>query len=139
MSNISGIGREIPLPTEKPSVGEAGASNSSFKVSAPERVPKVTLDGKTTEGANSARLTAEDAKAILESDPVAQATREFSSRMSSKGADSHIEFDRDSGRFVVKITDPVYGTVVLQIPSQDSLDLQKRLEEITGMILHKTG
>jgi len=85
------------------------------------------------------RLTKEDADRILASEGVAQAASQLEDRMRAQGTTSHIEFDSESGRFVVKITDAEYGNVVLQIPSQDSLDLQKRLEEITGIILHKTG
>ena len=85
------------------------------------------------------RLTKEEADRVLSSDGVAQAVSRLEDRMRAQGTSSHIEFDSESGRFVVKITDAEYGNVVLQIPSQDSLDLQKRLEEITGMILHKTG
>ena len=53
-------------------------------------------------------------------------------------ADSRVEFsiDPDLNRVVVKILDGDSGTVIRQIPQQEVIDLAKRLETPTGLLLH---
>ncbi|MDR4480338.1 MAG: flagellar protein FlaG [Nitrospira sp.] len=53
-------------------------------------------------------------------------------------ADSRVEFsiDPDLDRVVVKIFDGESGTVIRQIPQQEVIDLAKRLEAPTGLLLH---
>ncbi len=53
-------------------------------------------------------------------------------------ADSRVEFsvDPDLDRVVVKILDGKYGTVIRQIPQQEIIELAKRLETPTGLLLH---
>ena len=55
-------------------------------------------------------------------------------------ADSRLEFsvDPDLDRVVVKVMDGDSGTVIRQIPQQEVIDLAKRLETPTGLLLrHK--
>ena len=86
---------------------------------------------------NPSPLSSENVQKILNSDPIKQASADLSKRVEAHGSVSQLEYDKDSRRFVVKITDPVYGVLIYQIPSQDSLDLQKHLEQITGMVLDR--
>ncbi len=53
-------------------------------------------------------------------------------------ADSRLEFtvDPDLDRVVVKVMDGESGTVIRQIPQQEVIDLAKRLETPTGLLLH---
>jgi flagellar protein FlaG len=53
-------------------------------------------------------------------------------------ADSRLEFsvDPDLDRVVVKVMDGDSGTVIRQIPQQEVIDLAKRLETPTGLLLH---
>ena len=53
-------------------------------------------------------------------------------------ADSRLEFsvDPDLDRVVVKVIDGDSGTVIRQIPQQEVIDLAKRLETPTGLLLH---
>ncbi len=53
-------------------------------------------------------------------------------------ADSRVEFsiDPDLDRVVVKILDGESGTVIRQIPQQEVIELAKRLERPTGLLLH---
>ncbi|MCS6287555.1 MAG: flagellar protein FlaG [Nitrospira sp.] len=53
-------------------------------------------------------------------------------------ADSRLEFtvDPDLDRVVVKVMDGESGTVIRQIPQQEVIDLAKRLEAPTGLLLH---
>jgi len=53
-------------------------------------------------------------------------------------ADSRVEFsiDPDLDRVVVRILDGESGTVIRQIPQQEVIDLAKRLETPTGLLLH---
>ena len=53
-------------------------------------------------------------------------------------ADSRVEFsiDPDLDRVVVKILDGESGTIIRQIPQQEVIDLAKRLETPTGLLLH---
>ena len=55
-----------------------------------------------------------------------------------KKADSRLEFtvDPDLDRVVVKVMDGDSGTVIRQIPQQEVIDLAKRLETPTGLLLH---
>ncbi len=54
-------------------------------------------------------------------------------------ADSRVEFsiDPDLDRVIVKILDGESGTVIRQIPQQEVIDLAKRLESPTGLLLHQ--
>ncbi|MEK6801143.1 MAG: flagellar protein FlaG [Nitrospirota bacterium] len=54
-------------------------------------------------------------------------------------ADSRVEFsiDPDLDRVVVRILDGESGTVIRQIPQQEVIDLAKRLETPTGLLLHR--
>ena len=67
------------------------------------------------------------------------ASEQIQARLDAHGSKSQIAYDQDSGRFVIRITNAETGDVVLQIPSQDMLDLQKRLESLTGIVLDKQG
>ncbi|GAB1724323.1 MAG: hypothetical protein GDA65_10575 [Nitrospira sp. CR1.1] len=53
-------------------------------------------------------------------------------------ADSRLEFtvDPDLDRVVVKVMDGDSGTIIRQIPQQEVIDLAKRLETPTGLLLH---
>ncbi|MBI4003030.1 MAG: flagellar protein FlaG [Nitrospira defluvii] len=53
-------------------------------------------------------------------------------------ADSRVEFsiDPDLDRVIVKILDGESGTVIRQIPQQEVIELAKRLETPTGLLLH---
>ena len=53
-------------------------------------------------------------------------------------ADSRLEVsvDPDLDRAVVKVMDGDSGTVIRQIPQQEVIDLAKRLETPTGLLLH---
>ena len=53
-------------------------------------------------------------------------------------ADSRLEFsvDPDLDRVVVKVMDGESGTIIRQIPQQEVIDLAKRLETPTGLLLH---
>lgn len=53
-------------------------------------------------------------------------------------ANSRLEFsvDPDLDRVIVKILDADSGTVIRQIPQQEVIDLAKRLETPTGLLLH---
>ena len=53
-------------------------------------------------------------------------------------ADSRLEFsvDPDLDRVVVKVMDGESGIVIRQIPQQEVIDLAKRLETPTGLLLH---
>lgn len=55
-----------------------------------------------------------------------------------KKADSRLEFtvDPDLDRVVVKVMDGDSGTIIRQIPQQEVIDLAKRLETPTGLLLH---
>ncbi len=55
-----------------------------------------------------------------------------------KNADSRLEFtvDPDLDRVIVKILDADSGTVIRQIPQQEVIDLAKRLESPTGLLMH---
>ena len=55
-----------------------------------------------------------------------------------QNADSRVEFsvDPDLDRVVVKILDGESGTVIRQIPQQEVIELAKRLERPTGLLLH---
>lgn len=55
-----------------------------------------------------------------------------------KKADSRLEFtvDPDLDRVIVKILDADSGTVIRQIPQQEVIDLAKRLETPTGLLMH---
>ncbi len=53
-------------------------------------------------------------------------------------ADSRLEFsiDPELDRVVIKVMDGESGTVIRQIPQQEVIDLAKRLETPTGLLLH---
>lgn len=53
-------------------------------------------------------------------------------------ADPRLEFtvDPDLDRVIVKVMDGDSGTVIRQIPQQEVIDLAKRLETPTGLLLH---
>ena len=55
-----------------------------------------------------------------------------------RNADSRVEFsiDPDLDRVIVKILDGESGSVIRQIPQQEVIDLAKRLETPTGLLLH---
>lgn len=46
--------------------------------------------------------------------------------------------DEDSNEIVVKVVDKVSGEVISQIPSDEIINLKKRLEEMTGLLVEKT-
>jgi flagellar protein FlaG len=50
--------------------------------------------------------------------------------------DWSLAVDPDLDRVVVKVMDGDSGTVIRQIPQQEVIDLAKRLETPTGLLLH---
>ncbi len=78
----------------------------------------------------------EQAKAEVKAKDLEQALSRV--REVFKKADSRLEFtvDPDLDRVVVKVMDGDSGTVIRQIPQQEVIDLAKRLETPTGLLLH---
>lgn len=60
-------------------------------------------------------------------------------QLSTTGLTMSLGVDQESGRIVVTLIDQKTKNTVLQIPSDTALNLDRRLEQLTGIILNRYG
>lgn len=76
----------------------------------------------------------EDAKSRLSRADLQDALNEVQARMDQMGTNLQFSMDKVAEDIVVKVTDKKNGELIRQIPSEDVIELRKKLEELSGLL-----
>ena len=144
----TGPGRIVPGATDTgpPAAGPAKAPELKPAVIGTEPVqangPADRIDLSREATAKSAELqTAQSPKedsgkpapATLFTDRVREQVRAFEQRASSV----QFAIDKESGQVLIRIVNKSSGEMIRQIPPEEILDLQARLKDLRGLLLHE--
>lgn len=115
----------VQLPS-KPA-GEGGQAALSAQIAARQ----LRQDGLKTSASSSVQqqLTTEEFK---------RASEELQRRIQVVAPELQFSVDHDSGRTIIKVTDPATNEIIRQIPSEEVLALNKELDRFQSLLLsHK--
>jgi flagellar protein FlaG len=98
--------------------------------------PVEKSDGAARNALDEKRLRrAEDqAKSRLSRADLQDALNEVQERMDQMGTNLQFSMDKVAEEIVVKVTDKKNGELIRQIPSEDVIELRKKLEELSGLL-----
>ena len=90
-------------------------------------------------------LSQDDRKTISNSLPQQQvmseelqrASEELQRRISAVAPELQFSVDHDSGRTIIKVTDPATDELIRQIPEEEVLRLNKELDRLQGLLLNR--
>jgi len=136
---LTGLTAKSPPIVQRPSSGqEAGESSappvdgakadSAAPVSAMRQVPANAGLEKADSSAQQQRQDQQDPRKVQEAVKNANDFFQIAKRT------LQFAIHEDSGRMVVQIKDEKTGQVVRQIPSEEALELAKRLDELSGLL-----
>ena len=109
---------ESSRPSQRPR-NQAGATDTSARVEAPDRVRSKAMAGPQAIDVNLA----------------SEIAAELDSALKNLDGDFSVSVDGDSGMIVVRITDEVTGEIVRQVPPQELLDAGSSMEKIVGLLV----
>ncbi len=72
-------------------------------------------------------------------DELKRATEELQRRIYAVAPELQFSVDRDSGRTIIKVTDPATNEIIRQIPAEEVLRLNKELDRLQGLLLNRTA
>lgn len=70
-------------------------------------------------------------------DELKRATDELLKRLGSVVPELQFSVDKDSGRTIIKVTDPATNELIRQIPAEEVLRLSKELDRLQGLLLNR--
>ena len=119
---------DAPLATQMADTARPRQTNRDLRLQA-EVVRSDALKGRET--------------ALPATPPAADDLRAAAARLKqvvevASGRQLRFDIDDESDAFLVKIKDEANGEVIKQIPSEEVLDLRRRLDELVGMLVDKT-
>ena len=71
------------------------------------------------------------------SEELKRATQELQRRISVMAPELQFSVDEESGRSIIKVTDPTTKEVIRQIPSEQALKLNQALDEFRGLLVNR--
>lgn len=123
-----------PFPEDSQAIaassGANGVSSSSTSVSVQDNI--AALEQSQQAQANEEQKTDASDVSYEELD---DAVSKINDHMQTIRRNLHFNMDDDSGQLVVKVVDVDTDEVVRQIPSEEALQLSRRLEELRGLLL----
>ncbi|MDX1250734.1 MAG: flagellar protein FlaG [Gammaproteobacteria bacterium] len=123
--NISAI---VPTPSSFPRTTDAPRVSAVSATA--EGVPQQNATVSQA-GASANRSVKNDAR----NEDITKAVSYLNDYIQSYRRDLQFSVDDDSGRIVVKVIDKETREVIRQIPSEEALQLAKRMEQSNGMLL----
>ena len=126
------------------SLVKSGANGLSVSVSGDLGGRSLTVSSARdqSEPVDTSKIDASKDDALLSDAIVSALGPEIASanrRLSTTSISMSLGVDRESGRIVVTLIDKKTKNTVLQIPSNTALNLDRRLEQLTGIILDTHG
>lgn len=70
-------------------------------------------------------------------DEMKRVTEELQRRLKTVAPELQFSVDKESGRTIIKVTDPATNEVIRQIPSEEALRLNKELDRFLGLLLDR--
>ena len=129
---------EINFPLQPPAtvvnLGSAEATGSVGKV-VPSSPESSSLRQSVTPSDSSGTIQTKQAN----EEALHQAVDELQRKVQISASNLHFSIDHETGRTVVKVTDVNTQEVIRQIPPDEILRLDKALDRMWGLLLHKEG
>lgn len=70
-------------------------------------------------------------------DELKRVTEELQRRIYAVAPELQFSVDQDSGRTIIKVTDPATNELIRQIPAEEVLRLNKELDRLQGLLLNR--
>lgn len=80
--------------------------------------------------------TSQPPQQLAMSDELKRATEELLRRIKTVAPELQFSVDQDSGRTIIKVTDPSTDELIRQIPAEEVLRLNKELDRLQGLLLN---
>lgn len=133
------IGGERHMSTQPISgpVQAAAAQPSQKTVEVASRsVPPVQIAPKQLSQDVRKAFTNLSAQQQVPADEMKRASEELQRRISAMAPELQFSVDHDSGRTIIKVTDPSTNELIRQIPAEEVLQLNKELDRLQGLLLN---
>lgn len=95
-----------------------------------------TQAARTAENRAGALKDASDAKRDLPPKEIEKVASEIQIHLKRLNTELRLDVDSGSKKVVVKIIDPASGQVIRQVPSEEMLEISKRMDEIIGVLFN---
>lgn len=92
-----------------------------------DSIQKVADNSRSTEQVNQASK--------VDAEELNQAVSDIAASMNVMQKGLSFKVDEDSGIQVVKVIDVTTGELIRQIPNEEALDIAKKLNEVTGLLM----
>ncbi|WP_259396230.1 flagellar protein FlaG [Shewanella sp. SG44-6] len=92
-----------------------------------DSIQKVADNSRSTEQVNPASK--------VDAEELNQAVSDIAASMNVMQKGLSFKVDEDSGIQVVKVIDVTTGELIRQIPNEEALDIAKKLNEVTGLLM----
>ena len=109
--------------------GAAQAANLAAKTTDP---PRPTQDAQKQDNQDPSKQDQRSLKEQLE-----EATKKANDSMQFLRSNLQFSVDKDTGMQVVKVINSQTNEVIRQIPSDEMLQIAKRLDELKGLLIHE--
>lgn len=109
--------------------GAAQAANQAAKTTDP---PRPTQDAQKQDNQDPSKQDQRSLKEQLE-----EATKKANDSMQFLRSNLQFSVDKDTGMQVVKVINSQTNEVIRQIPSDEMLQIAKRLDELKGLLIHE--
>lgn len=95
-----------------------------------------TQSSRTAENRTGTLKDASDAKRDIPPTEIEKVASAIQIHLKRLNTELRLEVDSGSKKVVVKIIDPDSGQVIRQVPSEEMLEISKRMDDIIGVLFH---
>jgi flagellar protein FlaG len=137
ISAIPGGGDRIPLPAGQTGSGMPVAPQTQRPPAPKSEISTVAAVPVKRERPVESTSAAASPAQPASSDDLKRATQELQRRISLMAPELQFSVDEESGRSIIKVTDPVTKEVIRQIPSEQALKLNQALDQFRGLLVNR--
>lgn len=119
-----GLANSVSRPVASQVDSQPNATNLGLPA---EGIQKVADSGRTTEQVNAATQ--------VDAEELNQAVNDITESMSMMQKGLAFKVDEDLGIQVVKVIDVATGELIRQMPNEEALEIAKKLNEVTGLLM----
>lgn len=116
-----------------------GNSTTAGPVHSDRSVPAADLSSLSRSTASPVQTAAavEPPKAIPSVEQVTQAIKSINKAMESLSQSLEFSIDSDTHRTIVKVVDKQTNDVIRQIPTKETLEIAKALDQVSGLLIRQ--
>ncbi len=118
-----------PTPARKNASNGAAEANALAKQARENRAALTKHVQKSQEAAREGRVAEQAAVVSGSEQQVEAAVKSLNDYVQSVQRNLHFQYDKDSGRSIIKVVDRVTQEVIRQIPEESALKLARKLNE----------